>query len=122
MRIALLQEERHLPSFGGGNKSSRLLLEALAAHGHDCLMLCPACPKAVAPGDFRAAMRRREIAILEPEPGRFEYTHRGVRIVGMPRDVLDDRRTFLVGALKDFCPDVVVVSADPRYYLLEGAL
>src|SRR5579871_1900166 len=35
MRILLAHNSLYYPSFGGGDKSNRLLMEALAAHGHD---------------------------------------------------------------------------------------
>src|SRR5579864_7227975 len=39
MRILLAQNSRYYPSHGGGDKSNRLLMEALAARGHACLVV-----------------------------------------------------------------------------------
>ena len=36
MRILLAQNSLYYPAHGGGDKSNRLLLEALAARGHQC--------------------------------------------------------------------------------------
>jgi hypothetical protein len=36
MRILLAQNSRYYPAHGGGDKSNRLLVEALAARGHQC--------------------------------------------------------------------------------------
>src|SRR5579872_7120105 len=36
MRILLAQNSLYYPAHGGGDKSNRLLLEALAARGHEC--------------------------------------------------------------------------------------
>ncbi|MCP5111683.1 MAG: glycosyltransferase family 4 protein, partial [bacterium] len=36
MRILLVQNSLYYPSYGGGNKSNRLLLEALTVRGHEC--------------------------------------------------------------------------------------
>ena len=36
MRILLAQNSRYYPAHGGGDKSNRLLMEALAARGHEC--------------------------------------------------------------------------------------
>src|SRR3977135_4416226 len=36
MRILLAQNSLYYPAHGGGDKSSRLLMEALAARGHEC--------------------------------------------------------------------------------------
>ncbi len=39
MKIVLLQDEIFLPSFAGGTKANRCLLEGLASAGHQCLAL-----------------------------------------------------------------------------------
>ena len=39
MRIALLQDEIFLPSFAGGTKANRCLLEGFAHGRHQCLAL-----------------------------------------------------------------------------------
>jgi hypothetical protein len=36
MRILLAQNSLYYPAHGGGDKSNRLLIEALAARGHQC--------------------------------------------------------------------------------------
>ena len=36
MRLLLAQNSLYYPSHGGGDKSNRLLMEALAARGHEC--------------------------------------------------------------------------------------
>src|SRR5215831_166058 len=36
MRILLAQNSLYFPAHGGGDKSNRLLIEALAALGHEC--------------------------------------------------------------------------------------
>ena len=36
MRILLAQNSLYYPAHGGGDKSNRLLMEALAARGHTC--------------------------------------------------------------------------------------
>src|ERR1700687_379471 len=36
MRILLAHNSTYYPAHGGGDKSNRLLMEALAAHGHLC--------------------------------------------------------------------------------------
>ena len=42
MRLMLLQEERWFPTYAGSHKANRLLMEALARRGHECLAVCPA--------------------------------------------------------------------------------
>ena len=121
MKIALLQEERYLPNYIGGNKCTRALLEGLAGLGHDCLALCPVRLSAVSIENFREDMRGRSIEVAETGPNRDTYEHRGVRVVGLP-PALHERHRFLTGRISDFGPDVVLVSGDPRYYLLASAL
>ncbi|MER7370604.1 hypothetical protein, partial [Nonomuraea wenchangensis] len=41
MRILLAQNLIHLPSHGGANKSNRLLMERLAALGHEVHVVAP---------------------------------------------------------------------------------
>ena len=36
MHILLAQNSLYFPAHGGGDKSNRLLIEALAARGHEC--------------------------------------------------------------------------------------
>lgn len=122
MRIALLQEERYLPTFQGSNKSSRVLLEGLAAAGHDCLALCPTPVSAETVEHFRNTMAARGIPIFEIADGTYGYNHRDVNVEGMPAITPSQRGEYLVKRLERFRPDAVVVSADPRYYFLESAL
>jgi len=97
MKVALLQEERYLPSFHGSNKSNRCLLESLAREGHDCLALCSvslpgACPDGV--------------TVREMTPGA---NH-------------EERSAFLFSSLKEFDPGIVLVSSSKHTYALETAL
>src|SRR5688500_19856001 len=39
MRILLAHNSLYYPSYGGGDKSNRLLMEALAARGHEVLVV-----------------------------------------------------------------------------------
>jgi glycosyltransferase involved in cell wall biosynthesis len=97
MKVALLQEERYLPSFHGSNKSNRCLLESLAHEGHDCLALCSASP----PGACFA----------------------GIAVRGMPPGAdHEERSAFLFSSLKEFDPDIILVSSSKHTYALATAL
>lgn len=120
-RIALLQEERYLPSYHGSNKSSRLLLEALASLGHRCRALCPLRRPETTLEELRRDLAARGIELTEREANHWSYHHCGVEVTGLPRDV-DERHGFVVEHLSAFDPDIVAVSADPRHYLLAAAL
>ncbi|GAA4929262.1 glycosyltransferase family 4 protein [Actinoplanes utahensis] len=41
MRILLAQNMPHVPAYGGANRSNRIMLERLAARGHDCTVVAP---------------------------------------------------------------------------------
>ena len=83
MRLLLLQDQMYVPSFGGGNKATRLLLEGLVRRGHACAVVAPALtghegPKSEA--EFRTAMEARGVAVTSPSPGRFRYAFHGVEV------------------------------------------
>src|SRR5439155_14637 len=63
MKILLAQADLYYPSYGGANKSNRLLLEALVAKGHSCCAVTR---------EFRSTMER----------GKFQnlLTERGIRV------------------------------------------
>ncbi len=97
MRIALIQEERYVPAFHGSNKSNRCLLEYLAREGYTCLALC-----AGGPPDLCSA---------------------GVAVRGLPPG--SDRETrsaYLISTLRDFNPDIILVSSCKYEYALSAAL
>ena len=85
MKIVLLQEERYLPNYIGGNKCTRALLEGLARLGHDCLALCPVRLSSTPVGHFRDDMMRRGIEVTETSPKQYAFQHRGVHVESLPR-------------------------------------
>ncbi|MEV6986913.1 glycosyltransferase family 4 protein [Sphaerisporangium sp. NPDC051017] len=58
MRILLAQNMFHLPSHGGANKSNRILMEQLAARGHECHVVAPLS------GALRRTSPERHLAYL----------------------------------------------------------
>lgn len=72
MRLLLLQDQMYVPSFGGGNKATRLLLEGLVDNGHACAVVAPALTSHEGPRceeEFRAAMGARGVRVTSPAPG-----------------------------------------------------
>jgi glycosyltransferase involved in cell wall biosynthesis len=97
MKVALLQEERYRPSFHGSNKSNRCLLESLAREGHHCLALCSA---------------------ISPDVDSV-----GIAVRSMPPGADHEQRSvFLFSSLKEFEPDIVLVSSSKHTYALATAL
>jgi glycosyltransferase involved in cell wall biosynthesis len=124
MRILLLQDHIYLPSYGGGVKANRMLLEALARRGHECAAVTPAFAPSAGPGnpsEFREEMERRQIDVSE-EPSAYSYRSRGVDVEALhdfdPRLVHErvERRT------RELDPDWVLVNDDKRRVLLSAGL
>jgi glycosyltransferase involved in cell wall biosynthesis len=125
MRILLLQDQVYLPSLGGGNKATRLLLEGLAARGHECGAVSPALTTRAGPttGDeFLAEMESRGLAVSERSPGLFAYAHRGVAVDAMTSSDEAQRLAHQRQRIEDFDPDWILVSDDKGRVLLRCAV
>ncbi|HUB31990.1 MAG TPA: thioesterase domain-containing protein [Bryobacteraceae bacterium] len=120
MRILLAQNSLYYPAHGGGDKSNRLLLEALAARGHEC----------------RAVARISSFGTLEQQQYRAELDARGVvyeaaaGVVHFTRLGVDVRvvtsanlRAYCAAQSREFQPDIILASTDdPTQALLEEAI
>jgi surfactin synthase thioesterase subunit len=120
MRILLAQNSLYYPSHGGGDKSNRMLMEALAAGGHVC--------RAVARiPEFGAAEEARYLAELEARGvaaersgGAVVFEPAGVEVHVVTQGKL---RAYFTGQVETFRPDVILASTDdPAQVLLEAAL
>jgi glycosyltransferase involved in cell wall biosynthesis len=126
MKIALIQDDIYLPSFGGGLKANRYLLEGFARQGHDCLVLSRALtrsadgPRTVQ--EFAAEMQARNIVFQEVEPNVFSYESKGVQIDAMNFSDPDTQRDYLVRRLREINPDWIFVTDDKRRIMLQAAL
>jgi glycosyltransferase involved in cell wall biosynthesis/SAM-dependent methyltransferase len=126
MKIALIQDEIYLPSYGGGTKANRCLLEGLARQGHSCYALTRALTRSSdGPNDpamFQSEMHARGIEVTRPQSDLFRYEHRGVRVDAL--DMQDDagRQAYIANRLKELDADWVLVTDDKRRFMLEGAL
>jgi surfactin synthase thioesterase subunit/glycosyltransferase involved in cell wall biosynthesis len=120
MRILLAQNSLYYPAHGGGDKSNRLLMEALAARGHVC--------RAVARiSVFGAGERERYLGELasrgvpvDASPGVVAFERAGVDV----RVVTDGNlRAYFAAQVQEFRPDVITASTDdPAQLLLDVAL
>ncbi len=100
MRILLLQSSPYIPSLGGANKANRLLLEQLAARGHECHALGTA---GAGPPDAAA------------------FRHAGVAVEAVLDAVC--LRARAAALIRSLAPDCVLVSSeDPGQMLLETAV
>lgn len=97
MRIVLVQNMYHLPARGGANRSNRLMIERLAARGHDCHVVAPLHGRVETglPDDLPAYLRERGATIVEYGERVLTYEYGGVTVHGvtegryLPRTVLD---------------------------------
>lgn len=124
MRVLLLQDHIYLPSFGGGVKANRLLLEGLARRGHRCAAVTPALTSRSGPAsesDLRRELERRKISVREPAPSVFSYRYRGVEVDAL--DLGTERMSAHVEQrIREFRPDWVLVNDDKLRLLLGSAL
>ncbi len=122
LRILLAHNSLYYPAHGGGDKSNRLLVEALAARGH----VCRAVARLGSFGDrehadYVADLRLRKVEILSADGGVVVF-----RMNGVEARVLTSRqqlRAYFVEQVAAFSPDVIISSTDdPAQLMLEVAL
>jgi surfactin synthase thioesterase subunit/glycosyltransferase involved in cell wall biosynthesis len=122
MRILLAQNSLYYPSHGGGDKSNRLLMEALAQRGHECRVV--ARLGSSAPGEhdrFLQDLTRRNVDVLSAASGVVIFRHRAVEVhvLTQPSNI----RRYFAGQIEDFAPSVILTSTDdPAQLLLEAAV
>lgn len=125
MRILLLQDQVYLPSLGGGNKANRLLLEALAAKGHQCMALASAVTTRAGPttpAELEAEVARRGGSVTRRGPGVYRFAHRGVEVEAVDAAGGADVRGRVARAIDAWRPDWIVASDDKRRVLVEAAV
>ena len=116
MRILLAHNSLYYPSFGGGDKSNRLLMEALAARGHNVRVvarLAKFTPEEHA--QFLADLQARDVAPSVDEPSvRFRLN--GVDVHTLTSN--PQLRAYFSAQISEFDPDVIVTSTDDPGQLL----
>ncbi len=122
MRILLAQNSRYYPAHGGGDKSNRLLMEALAARGHACLVVARISKFGAAEHDvFLSELAARNVTVESADGGVVVF-HRG----GVEVHTVTNRpslRKYFLEQVAAFRPDVILASTDdPAQLLLEPAV
>jgi surfactin synthase thioesterase subunit/glycosyltransferase involved in cell wall biosynthesis len=120
MRILLAQNSLYYPAHGGGDKSNRLLMEALAARGHECR----AVARISVFGEPEQARYLADLASRGVTPavreGVVSFERQGVSVAVVTNASL---RGCFAAQLDSFRPDVVLASTDDSaQLLLETAL
>ncbi len=125
MKIALLQDEIYLPSFAGGNKVNRCLLEGLAGQGHQCLALTRALTRSHdGPNEirqFRQEMQVRGLNVSEIEPDILAYESGGVHVEAINCPDAESRGRYIERRVRAYQPDWVLVADDKRRFLMAAA-
>jgi FkbM family methyltransferase len=121
VRILLASNSPYYPSLGGGNKSNRLLMEALASRGHSVLV----ASRTAKFGPAVLTELERELA-LSGVPCAVDGPALELSVGGAQLRVLcaeADVRGFFARQLEAFRPDVTLSSTDdPAHLMLEPAL
>src|SRR5580658_329860 len=116
MRILLAHNSLYYPSFGGGDKSNRLLMQALAARGHEVRVVARIA-------QFGETEHARFLGELGTRGVRHEVTGDAVQFVLNGVDVrtltLNPRlRAYFSEQLEQFDPDIILTSTDDPAQLL----
>jgi len=120
MRILLAQNSQFFPAHGGGEKSNRLLIEALAARGHACRVVgrLGALGEA-SEREYLAELKRRGVT-ASSRAGVVEYSRADVDVRIVSNTLL---RAEFLRQVAEFRPDVIVASTDdPAQIMLQAAL
>ncbi len=122
MKILLAQNSLYYPSHGGGDKSNRLLMEALAARGHQCRVVARLSGfGAEAHERFLAELAARNVPVLSASSGVVAFHCGGVDVQVVTQH--PNLRACFAGQIAEFAPSVILTSTDdPAQLLLEAAL
>lgn len=122
MRILLAQNSLYYPAHGGGDKSNRLLMEALAARGHACLAVARIAKIGTEEhSHYLAELAQRSVQAQASTDGAALFKLNGVDVRVATRQ--PNLRAYVASQIEEFAPDVILSSTDdPAQMLLETAL
>ena len=121
MRILLGQNSQYYPAHGGGDKSNRLLIEALAARGHACRVVARISVFGAREQErYIADLAARGVAPADCSGGAVRFTRAGVDVHVVTVGSLG---AYFAAQIGDFRPDAILTSTDdPAQVLLVAAL
>ena len=123
MRILLAQNSLYYPAHGGGDRSNRLLLEALAQQGHICEVVARAHTE-LSVEQHRRYLRElelRSIAEVSEGEGVVRFPLNGVHVHAVTSH--PNLRDYFTQRIASFEPDVILASTDdPAQLMLPAAL
>ena len=116
MRILLAQNSLYYPAHGGGDKSNRLLIEALAARGHECRVVARISVfGARQEASLLESLAARGVTPRSTAGGIVVFTRAGVEVHVVTNANL--RATFQA-QIDAFQPEAILVSTDDTAQLL----
>jgi len=129
MRCLLLQKLVYVPTYGGANRSNRLLLEALVEKGHVCGAMVPesiSWGAAASNEGTKAELAKRGISPQTESSERLTFVYNGVWVYALKSGLgLTElvRPEQVQQCIAEFQPDCLIVSTeDTGQLLLSSAL
>lgn len=122
MRILLAQNSLYYPAHGGGDKSNRLLVEALANHGHECRVVARVHTRfgEEEHRQYLAELERRSVGITSSDGGVVRFRLHGVEVHAVTSH--PNFRGYFADQIGGFEPSMIILSTDdPAQVLLEVA-
>ena len=117
MRVLLAHNSLYYPSYGGGDKSNRLLMEALAARGHTARVVARA--EHFGPDAHARLVREltgRGVPLDAPGGGSVEFQLNGVEVRVLTRDAC--LRAYFAAQVEAFEPEIILASTDDSAHLM----
>ena len=122
MRILLAQNALYYPAYGGGDRSNRLLMEALAARGHTCRVVARIARFGVTGhAQYLRELAARAVSPLGTEGGVVVFRRAGVEAHVVTHH--PNLRAYFAAQIAALAPDAILTSTDdPAQLLLEAAV
>jgi surfactin synthase thioesterase subunit/glycosyltransferase involved in cell wall biosynthesis len=122
MRILLAQNALYYPAYGGGDRSNRLLLEALAARGHACRVVARIARfGAAGHAQYLRDLAARGVSPASSDGGVVVFHRAGVEAHVVTHH--PNLRAYFAAQIEAFSPDAILASTDdPAQLLLEVAV
>jgi surfactin synthase thioesterase subunit/glycosyltransferase involved in cell wall biosynthesis len=122
MRILLAHNSLYYPSHGGGDKSNRLLMEALAERSHACRVVARLGSFGLEEHErLLRELADRSVLVSSSESGVVVFRYRRVEVHVATHN--SNLRGYFAEQIAEFTPSVILTSTDdPAQLLLEAAL
>ena len=126
MRLLLILDDLYIPSYGGGIKGARRLMEGLASAGHTTCVVSSALTRGdEGPRDaeqFVRAMQARGVAAANPAPHVHTYMSDRVEVHATSFPDTGGAGDYVGQVVGTFRPDWVIANEDKRRFALRSAL